>query len=98
MAAHCREITTHKYYKEAEGLRAKLEEILIQDKRKAPGRIPYYFSCSKPLPGKFMLGEYVKDSGMLLCNIHILTNTAGVMSFLSVCPSICLSKNITFRS
>jgi len=57
MAAHAREISTHKYYKESDGTKAKLEEILMQEKRKTPGRIPYFFSCSKQYPGKFMLGK-----------------------------------------
>jgi len=56
LAAHAREIITHKYYKESDGTKAKLEEILMMEKRKAPGRIPYFFSCSKQFPGKFMLG------------------------------------------
>lgn len=60
IANHAREIISHKYYKDAEGgLKSKLEEILIQEKRKAPGRIPYFFSCAKQLPGKFMLGNYI---------------------------------------
>lgn len=56
MASHAREILTHKYYRETDGTRAKLEEVLMQEKRKTPGRIPYFFSCSKQYAGKFMLG------------------------------------------
>lgn len=57
MAAHAREIFTHKYYRETDGTKAKLEEVLTVEKRKTPGRIPYFFSCSKQFPGKFMLGK-----------------------------------------
>ena len=56
MAAHARELLNHKYYKETGGVRAKLEEILTQEKRKTPGRIPYFFASNKQYPGKFMLG------------------------------------------
>ncbi|XP_065663621.1 transcription elongation factor SPT6 isoform X2 [Hydra vulgaris] len=56
MATHTRELLNHKYYKETGGVRAKLEEILTQEKRKTPGRIPYFFASNKQYPGKFMLG------------------------------------------
>ena len=57
MAMHAREVLNHKYFKDTEGgQRQKLEEILTAEKRKAPSKIPYYFSTSKQYPGKFMLG------------------------------------------
>ncbi|XP_057294879.1 transcription elongation factor SPT6-like [Hydractinia symbiolongicarpus] len=56
LSTHAREILSHKYFKETDGTRAKLEEILAVEKRKAPGRIPYFFSTAKQYPGKFMIG------------------------------------------
>ena len=58
LAAQAREILSHKYYKESDGTKAKLEEILVIEKRKTPTRIPYFFSCSKQYAGKFMLGKH----------------------------------------
>ena len=57
LAAHSRELCAHKYFKESDGTRQKLEEILGQEKRKNPGRIPYFFTTSKQYAGKFMIGE-----------------------------------------
>lgn len=56
MVSHAREVINHRYYKETEGLKQKLEEILVTEKRKNPSRIPYFFSASQTYPGKFMLG------------------------------------------
>ena len=57
MAALAREVVGHKYHKPADGgVKAKLEEILIVEKKKAPQRIPYFISLSKAYPGKFLLG------------------------------------------
>ena len=57
MAAFAREVVSHKYHRPAEGgLKAKLEEVLTIEKKKAPQRIPYYISLSKAYPGKFLLG------------------------------------------
>ena len=57
MASQAREIINHRYYRETEGgIKQKLEEILIAEKRKNPSRIPYFFSASQVYSGKFMLG------------------------------------------
>ena len=57
MASQAREIVNHRYYRETEGgLKQKLEEILLTEKRKNPSRIPYFFSASQVYAGKFMLG------------------------------------------
>ncbi|XP_013397141.1 transcription elongation factor SPT6 isoform X3 [Lingula anatina] len=56
MAAFARDIINFKYYKEVEGgKRENIEKILIEEKKKGPSKIPYYFSVAKELPGKFML-------------------------------------------
>ncbi|XP_065055471.1 transcription elongation factor SPT6-like isoform X1 [Rhopilema esculentum] len=57
MSSQAREIINHRYYRETEGgVKQKLEEILVTEKRKNPSRIPYFFSASQTYPGKFMLG------------------------------------------
>ena len=66
LAAHAREILSHKYYKETDGTKAKLEEVLVIEKRKSPNRIPYFFSCSKQYAGKFMLGEQLQTGVFFL--------------------------------
>ncbi|XP_071094189.1 transcription elongation factor SPT6-like [Haliotis cracherodii] len=56
MAAYVRDIVGFKYYRDAEGgKREILDKLLIEEKKKAPSRIPYYFSVSKQYPGKFLL-------------------------------------------
>lgn len=62
LSGQAREIISHKYYKETDGTKAKLEEILVLEKRKSPNRIPYFFSCSKQYPGKFMLGKCLDNN------------------------------------
>lgn len=56
MASFAREILNHKNYRVVDGVKAKLEEILQVEKRKAPQRIPYLMSTTKEFPGKFFLG------------------------------------------
>lgn len=56
MASFAREILNHKNYRAVDGVKAKLEEILQVEKRKAPQRIPYLMSTTKEFPGKFFLG------------------------------------------
>lgn len=57
MVSQARELINHRYYRETEGgIKQKLEEILVAEKRKNPSRIPYFFSASQAYPGKFMLG------------------------------------------
>lgn len=56
MAAFARDLINYKYYKDSEGgNRDIMDKILMEEKKKAPTRIPYYFSVTKELPGKFML-------------------------------------------
>lgn len=57
LAAYARDLLTHKCYRAANGgERKELEKLLIAEKAKNPKRIPYFFSASKQLPGKFILG------------------------------------------
>jgi len=56
MASFAREILNHKNYRAVDGSKAKLEEVLHAEKRKAPQRIPYLLSTCKEFPGKFFLG------------------------------------------
>jgi transcription elongation factor SPT6 len=45
MAAHARDILTYKYYRDTQGgNREVAEEILREEKRKAPSKIPYIIS------------------------------------------------------
>ncbi|EDO33602.1 predicted protein [Nematostella vectensis] len=73
MAALAREILNHKYYRAADGgSKAKLEELLVLEKKKAPQRIPYFLSASKEFPGKFLLGY--------------LPRVKPRVEFVSICP------------
>ena len=75
LASHARELIAHKYYKETDGTRPKLEEILALEKRKNPGRIPYFFTVSKQLPGKFMIGKLSRSFDFFMpINIKILSS------------------------
>ena len=56
MASNARDVVTHKYHKPADGGDlTKLSAALVQEKSKNPSKIPYFFSASKQLPGKFVL-------------------------------------------
>ncbi|KAK4315769.1 hypothetical protein Pmani_013007 [Petrolisthes manimaculis] len=56
MAMNVRQILEYKYYKESVmGNKEKASEFLKEDKKKNPKTIPYLFSPSKELPGKFLL-------------------------------------------
>ena len=56
MASHARDLLNFKYYKDTDGgKRDVAEKMLKQDKQSAPGKIHYFMSASKELPGKFML-------------------------------------------
>ncbi|KAK2165050.1 hypothetical protein LSH36_55g00002 [Paralvinella palmiformis] len=56
MAAFVRDILSYKYHKESDGgNREVMEKICIEEKKKAPSKIPYFFTASKEFPGKFML-------------------------------------------
>ena len=56
MASFVREVLNHKNYRAVDGVKAKLEELLLAEKRKRPQRIPYFMSTTKDFPGKFFLG------------------------------------------
>ncbi|CAH3024911.1 unnamed protein product [Porites evermanni] len=56
MASFVREVLNHKNYRAVDGVKAKLEELLLAEKRKHPQRIPYFMSTTKDFPGKFFLG------------------------------------------
>lgn len=66
MASCAREIILHKCYRKADGgnkdaqkkdgpKKDMLKKLLRDDKTKNPKRIPYFFSASQELPGKFLL-------------------------------------------
>lgn len=56
MASFARELFSYKYYRHADGgKKAVLEQLLSVEKKKAPSRIPYFFSACRDLPGKFLL-------------------------------------------
>lgn len=56
MAVNVRQILEYKYYKESiAGSKEKAAELLKEEKKKNPKTIPYIFSPSKELPGKFLL-------------------------------------------
>ncbi|CAG0924647.1 unnamed protein product, partial [Notodromas monacha] len=59
MAAHARDILSYKYYRDTEGGNRELaEDILREEKRKAPNKIPYILSVvaqAHGTPGRFML-------------------------------------------
>ena len=78
LASQAREIISHKYYRETDGTKAKLEEILVLEKRKAQNRIPYFFSCSKQYAGKFMLG---KHHCIQLFHISCIQMVMSIVSF-----------------
>ena len=56
IAAGARDMLSHKCYKKADGGNPEsLKKLLRDEKSKNPKRIPYFFSASKQLPGKFCL-------------------------------------------
>lgn len=56
MAAFARDLLSHKCYRAANGGdRKALEKLLSEEKARNPKRIPYFFSCSKQYPSKFVL-------------------------------------------
>ena len=57
MAANAKDLLLHKSYCRANGGNVdELKKLLREEKAKNPKRIPYFFSASKQLPGKFLLG------------------------------------------
>lgn len=57
MASFAKDLLVHKCYRTAEGGNLEaLEKLLREEKSKNPKRIPYFFSASRKLPGKFCLG------------------------------------------
>ncbi|XP_043230112.1 transcription elongation factor SPT6-like isoform X3 [Amphibalanus amphitrite] len=56
ISAHARDLLNYKYYRDTDGgKRPRADEILREEKRKNPQKIPYIVSVSKEHPGKFML-------------------------------------------
>ncbi|XP_037068025.1 LOW QUALITY PROTEIN: transcription elongation factor SPT6-like, partial [Pollicipes pollicipes] len=56
VSAHARDLLSYKYYRDTDGgKRPRAEELLRDEKRKNPQKIPYIVSVSKEHPGKFML-------------------------------------------
>ncbi|EDW74366.1 uncharacterized protein Dwil_GK21875 [Drosophila willistoni] len=66
MAMAAREILQYKYYKSNLAStngneRDYMEKLLRREKLKEPMKIHYFFSASKPLPGKFLLSYLPRD-------------------------------------
>ena len=56
MASHARDLLNFKYYHDSQGGKRDIaEEHLRVERRTHPGKIHYFVSASKDLPGKFML-------------------------------------------
>ena len=56
MGQLARELHAHKSYRSADGGNInKLMAMLAEEKKQQPSRIPYFFSASKQLPGKYVL-------------------------------------------
>lgn len=57
MAAFARDLTNYKSFRalEAPGVESAVETLLLDDKRRAPSKIPYFLTASAALPGKFLL-------------------------------------------
>ncbi len=63
MASHAREILSFKNYRDLDGgNRDKAKDTLAAEKRAQPGKIHYFMSASKELPGKFMLSYMPRSS------------------------------------
>ena len=64
MASNCRDILQYKYFRTDTdgGSRPKCEQLVKSEKRLNPNKIPYIFSASKELPGKFMLSYQPRDN------------------------------------
>ena len=65
MAAYARDIMTYKYYVDTEGGDLLVMERLLREERSKPGgaaRIPYLFSASAKLPGKFLLSYLPREN------------------------------------
>lgn len=57
MAANAKDIVLNKNYRQANGGNSdELKKLLHEEKARNPKRIPYFFSASKQIPGKFVLG------------------------------------------
>ena len=56
MGSNARDLLNFKYYKDTQGGKREIaEDLLKTEKRSHPGKIHYFVSASKELPGKFML-------------------------------------------
>lgn len=56
MAAYARELTQFRYFREGNGgSREAMDKIVMEEKKKAPSKIPYFVSASREFPGKFLL-------------------------------------------
>jgi hypothetical protein len=63
MANNVREILNYKYFHDFDDDSKKLEVIeslLLNEQRANPTRIPYFFTCDKTHPGKFLLSYMVR--------------------------------------
>ncbi|KAL3212418.1 hypothetical protein MRX96_035919 [Rhipicephalus microplus] len=56
MASFARDLTTFRYFRDAEGgKREVIEKLLTEEKKRNPSKIHYFVSASREFPGKFML-------------------------------------------
>lgn len=47
MAAHARDLLSFRYYRDTQGLKAKAEEIIMEEKKKNASKIHYMLGASK---------------------------------------------------
>lgn len=56
MASFARELFSYRYYRNADGgSKTTLDKLLTMEKKRTPSRIPYFFSASRDLPGRFTI-------------------------------------------
>ncbi|CAG0916226.1 unnamed protein product, partial [Notodromas monacha] len=88
MAAHARDILMYKYFRNTQGGNREIaEEILVEEKRRTPNRIPYIVSIVTPQNGQ--AGQFLLSYLPRLTSRH---------EFFSVTPSGYLFRRKSFHS
>lgn len=55
MASYARDLTSFRYFRDADGKREAIEKLLAEERKRNPSKIHYFISASKEFPGKFLL-------------------------------------------
>lgn len=77
-ASYARDLIGYKYYRrELNGVPAKAEELLREEKRTNPSKIHYFISAAKTHPGKFMISYQPRNS----CKHEYITVTPEGFKF-----------------